>query len=98
MKNTWERFFNNFSVMVVYKRVYFGERPYKCLDCGNRFNCSSSLKTHYKLHKQQHEEKVYAGYDVDSSQEHVENEKKSSFKRNEIQQTYTGNFYIFPCR
>ena len=48
-----EKFFNNFSVMVVHKRVHFGEIPYKCVDCGDRINCSSSLKTEYKVNKQQ---------------------------------------------
>ena len=27
------KMFHNYSVMVVHKRIYFGERPYKCLDC-----------------------------------------------------------------
>ena len=47
------KMFNNYSVMVVHKRNHFGERPYKCTDCGIRFSCTSSLKSHYKLHKQQ---------------------------------------------
>ena len=48
-----QKLFNNYSVMVVHKRLRFGERPYKCIDCGDRFACSSQLKTYYEMHKQQ---------------------------------------------
>ena len=47
------KLFNNYSVMVVHKRVHFGERPYKCLDCGARLRYESALKSHCNLHKQQ---------------------------------------------
>ena len=46
-----EKMFINYSVMVVHKRLHFGERPYKCVDCGERFTCTSGLKSHYKWHK-----------------------------------------------
>ena len=38
--------------MVVHKRVHFGEKPYKCVGCGEGFTCTSQLKTLYKFHKQ----------------------------------------------
>ena len=56
--------FNNYSVMVVHKRFHFGEEPYKCGDCGEGFSCSSRLKTHYKMHKQQNVD-VYENYEFD---------------------------------
>ena len=97
MKNTWERFFNNFSVMVVYKRVYFGERPYKCSDCRDRFNCTPSLKIHYKMHKLQNKNGSANHQFVDnfpSSQKHKENKKQTIHKLNGFVQTYTGKFII----
>ena len=49
-----EKLFKNYLVMVVHKRVLFGDlRPYKFVDYTERFNCALSLKTHYKIHKQQ---------------------------------------------
>ena len=48
-----DKLFNNYSVLVVHKRVHFGVRPYKCVDCGDGFSCTSSLKSHYKWHKEQ---------------------------------------------
>ena len=50
-----DKLFNNYSVLVVHKRNHFGERPYKCLDCGDGFVCTSNLKSHYKFHNQQTE-------------------------------------------
>ena len=47
------KFFNNYSVLVVHKRVHFGIRPYKYVDCGDGFRCTSSLKSHFKLHIEQ---------------------------------------------
>ena len=44
---------NDFSIMVVHKDLRFGERLYKFVDCGERLTCTSGLKSHYKLHKQQ---------------------------------------------
>ena len=41
------KMFNNYSVMVVHKRVHLGEKPYRCVDCGEGFTCTSQLKTHY---------------------------------------------------
>ena len=59
-------------------RVHFDERPNKCVDCGDRFNCVSSLKTHYRMHKQQHWN-AYASDDFPhnfpSDQEYVGNNK-----------------------
>ena len=47
--------FNKYSVMFVHKPIHFGERPYKFLECRDGFSCTTSLKSHYKLHKQQNE-------------------------------------------
>ena len=88
-----EKFFNNYSVKVIHKRVHFGERPYKCCDSGDRFKCESNLKTHYKMYKVKNERK-YASYQfVDnfpSCQEHKENKEQTIYKLNGIVRTYTG--------
>ena len=85
-----EKVFTNYSVMVVHKRVHFGERPYKCLDCRNRFSCTSNLKTHYKMHKLQNE-RDYASYQfVDNFpffQEDMENKEQMIHKLNGFVQT-----------
>ena len=47
-----DKLLKNYSVMVVHKRMHFGERPYKCMDCDERMICSSHLKTHHQMHKQ----------------------------------------------
>ena len=70
-----EKLFNNYSVMVVHKRVHFSERPYKCLDCGDRLNCTFSFKTHYKMHKQQNLNE-YANFQFIDNFLHVKNGKK----------------------
>ena len=48
-----KKLFNNYSVTTDHKRFHFGERPFNCVDCRERFSCTSSLKSHYKWHKQQ---------------------------------------------
>ena len=88
-----EKLFNNCLVMVVHKWVYFAERPYKCVDCRDRFNCTSSLKTYYKLHKQQN----LSTYDSDDftdifSSSQVHGEKKEV---NRFLQFYTGKLLSF---
>ena len=88
-----KKLFNNYSVTVVHKRVHFGVRPYKCLDCEDRFSCTSSLKTHYKMHNLQNEND-YAKYQfVDnfpSCQVHKENKEQTIYKLNGFVQTYNG--------
>ena len=48
-----DKMFNIYSVVVVHKRIHFGEFPYKCVECETGFVYSSHLKTHYQIHKQQ---------------------------------------------
>ena len=48
-----EMLFNNYSVRTDHKRFHFGERPNKCVDCGERIGCTPSLKSRYKWHKYQ---------------------------------------------
>ena len=83
--------------MVVHKRVHFGERPNKCLECGDRFNCESSLKTHYKMHKLQNEID-YANYqfvdNFSSCQEHKENKEQTIHNLNGFVRTYNCKFDI----
>ena len=96
-RDVCEKLFNIYLVVVVHKRVHFGERPYKCLDCEDRFNCTSSLKTHYKKHKLQNE-RDFASYqfvgNFPSCQEHKDNKEQTIHKLNGFVQTYTGKFYI----
>ena len=92
-----KRFFNNYSVMVVHKRVHFGERPYKCVDCGDRFNCTSSLKTHYKMHKLQNTNDYASSQFPDnfpSCQDHKESKQHTSYILNRFVQAYNGKFWI----
>ena len=70
-----EKLFNNYSVLVVHKRVHFGIRPYKCVDCGDGFSCTSSLKSHYKWHKEQN----LSEYAIDEP-----NINLTSYQNNEI--------------
>ena len=93
-----EKLFNNYSVMVVHKRVHFGERPYKCLDCGVRFNCTSSLKTHYKTHKLQNERDCTSSQFDDnftSCQEHKVNKEQTIHKLTGFVQTYTSKYCYY---
>ena len=90
-----EKFFSNYSVMVVHKRIHVGKRPYKCVDCGDRFNCTPSLKTHYKKHKLQNENGYASFKFVDnfrSCHEHKESQEQTSHKLNEFVQTYNVKF------
>ena len=89
------KIFNNYSVMVVHKCIHFGERPYKCLSCGDRFVCTSSLKSHYNLHKQQNG----FGYENDdfatnlsSYQKYEGNAQHHHHKWSGYEQTYSGKF------
>ena len=96
-----EKLFNNYSVMVVHKRVHFGERPFKCLDCRDRFNCESSLKTHYKMHKLQNENDYASHQFVDkfpSCRVHRENMEQTSYKSNGFVKTYSGKFLYYFIR
>ena len=83
--------------MVVHKRVHFGEKPYKFVDCGDRFNCTSNLKTHYEFHKQQNWNTNGSDFCTNhfpSTQFYVEN-KELSFKENGFLQFYNGKFSCF---
>ena len=91
-----EKLFNNYSVMVVHKRIHFGERPHKCVDCGERFNCSSSLKSHYKLHKQQNlYDYAYGDFatNVPSYRNDESYAEKNSYNLKNYQQTYSGKLF-----
>ena len=90
-----EKLFNNYSVMVVHKRIHFSERPYKCVECSDQFNCKSGLKTHYKVHNQQNEN-VYASHVVDANLPScLGNKEQTTHKGIEVQITYNGKFYSF---
>ena len=90
-----DKMFNNYSVMVIHKRNHFGERPYKCLECGDGFSCTSYLKSHYKLHKQQNE------YDYDNDdlatnlpfyKKYEVNAEYNNNKWSRYEQSYSGEF------
>ena len=93
-----EKFFNNYSVMIVHKRVHFGERPYKCCDCGYRFNCESSLKTHEKMHKLQNENDYASHNLVDnfpSCQKDKNGKEQSNLKGSGFIQTDNGKLLYY---
>ena len=102
-----EKLFNNYSVMVVHERIENGEKPYKCVDCGDGFSCKSALKSHNKLHK----EKDLSEYEIDESNTNLcyePNTNSASYQKNErkleqvsdnlnrFQQTFSGKcFYNY---
>ena len=88
-----DKLFKNNSVMVVHKRMHFGERPYKCTDCGERFSYSSRLKTHHQIHKQP-KLSVYANADYG---DHLPVSDKISRNLENVNQwkTCTGKISLF---
>ena len=92
-----EKLFNNYAVMVVHKRGHFGERPYKCKDCGERFVSASALRTHGKLHKQ-HNLHLCDNDDLATTLKHDETKtEQTSFKRNRRQLTCSGKCFHSCC-
>ena len=92
-----DKMFNNSSVMVVHKRIHYGKRPYNCLDCGDGFSCKSSLKSHYKLHKQQnlydYENDDFSTF-LSSYQKHDFNAVHNNHEWARYVQTYSGKFFM----
>ena len=64
--NVCAKLFKNYTVMVVHKRIHFGEKPKICMKCGEGFACLSSLKTHYQLHMKARCDAL-ASYDINAS-------------------------------
>ena len=67
--------------MIFHKRAQFGGRPCKCVDYRDRLNCYLSLKTPFKMHKQQN----LSTYDSDYfanifSSSQVHGKKKEAIK------------------
>ena len=91
------KMFNNYSVMVVHKRNHFRKRLYKCLECGDEFCSTSSLKSHYKLHKQQslyeHEKDEFSTF-LSSYQEYDINAVYNKHEWGRYEQSYTGKFFM----
>ena len=86
-----DKIFNNYSVMVVHKRIHFGEKPYTCMNCEEGFGCLSHFKTHYQKHQQKNLDS-YVNYDVDiggniSDQNTFSN---FSFRSSRAQEIYFG--------
>ena len=76
--------------MVVHKRVHFGEKPYKCVDCGEGFTCTSQLKTHYILHKQQN---LYAYANEVLHDRHSLSLNRPNLEKGFQMQTYNGKIF-----
>ena len=71
------------------------KRPYKCLECGDGFSCTSSLKSHYKLHEQQslyEYEKDDFVTNLTFYQKYEVNAKYNNNEWSGYEQSYSGEF------
>ena len=91
--NACKKLFNNYSVMVVHKRMHVGKRPYKCVGCEEGFSCAANLKSHYKIHKQF----SCCFYEYDKSVTNLSsyevNAEQNSCKWNKHRQIYSGEYF-----